>query len=136
MKSNVLWIEIPVLNFKRAVLFYEGVLETKLEIRTIFDRSMALFSKEDFGIGGSLVEVENYNGGSGVKLIFYTSVLHPAMERVKAFGGEVVNPPALLRQKNKNGEIVIGTNLIDNRVGYYVEVKDTEGNNFYLYSHS
>ncbi len=136
MKSNILWVEIPVSNFTRAVTFYEKVLETKLDVRTVFDKPMAFFKKEDIGIKGSLVEVENYSGGNGVKLIFHADILHSAVQRVKDNGGQVVSLPTLLRQKNKNGETIIGTNLIDNQVGYYTELKDSEGNNFYLYSHS
>lgn len=46
------------------------------------------------------------------------------------------NATTILKQMNKNGEFIIGKNLIDNEVGYYAEVKDSEGNHLYLHSHS
>ena len=51
-------------------------------------------------------------------------------------GGIVISEPTLLRQRNKNGDVIIGVNLIDNEVGYYSEIKDSENNHLYLYSHS
>lgn len=136
MRTPVLWIEIPVANFDRAVTFYENVFETKLEVKHIFEKSIALFDKERFGLGLSLSQMENYVGGSNIKPFMFVTIIQDTIELVTENGGTVVMAPTLMRQRNKNGDIIIGSNLIDNQVGYYAEIKDTEGNHLYLYSHS
>lgn len=136
MKTPVVWIEIPVSNFERAVEFYENVFETKLEIRGMLKNQIALFDADRFGLKISLNIVNGYNGSNGVKPFFFVNIIRDVTERVVEHGGEVVMPPTILKQMNKNGEFIIGKNLIDNEVGYYAEVKDSEGNHLYLYSHS
>jgi predicted enzyme related to lactoylglutathione lyase len=134
--SNILWLEISVGNLYRAVNFYEKLLKTSFEIRTLFDKPMALFNSHDLGIGGSLVEVENYHGSDGIKPVIYVGLIHEAIKVVKINGGRVINEPSIVKQKNQKGETVIGTNLFDNKLGYIAEIEDCEGNCLYLYSNS
>lgn len=136
MKTPILWIEIPVAKMDRAVKFYENVLNTKLELTVLFGTQMALFDKEVFGMKSSLIEIENYEGTNGIKPIIYVDIMNDTVETVLEFGGKVIKEPSLLRQKNKNGDVIIGTNLIDGKVGYYAEILDSEGNHLFLYSHS
>lgn len=136
MKTPVVWIEIPVSDFERAVKFYENVFETKLEIRGLLKDQIALFDADRFGVKMSLNLVNDYIGLSGIKPFFLVNIIRDVIERVAEHGGEVVMTPTILKQMNKNGELIIGKNLIDDEVGYYAEVKDSEGNHLYLYSHS
>ena len=136
MKTPILWLEISVAEISRATRFYENLLNTSLEFKTLFDTPMALFNKDVFGIKASLVKRENYIGSNGIRPIIYIDIMSDAIDNVLKFGGKVVTEPMLLRQKNKNGDIIIGTNLIDGQVGYYAEIQDSEGNHCYLYSHS
>lgn len=136
MDNSLVWLEIPAANFKRAVTFYEQLFNIQLEIRQVFENPMAFFTKEQLGMKGSIVESPGHVGGDGIKPIFYVNVLYVAIETVLKYGGQMIQPPMLLRQKNKEGQLVIGTNLIDHQVGYYAKVKDSEGNTLYLYSHS
>jgi uncharacterized protein len=136
MSTPVLWLEIPVSNFERSVTFYQKVFQTTLEIRTLFETQMALFDKTIFGIKASIVENQNHIGSNGMKPIIYVSVMSETIDLILKYGGKLINEPTLLRQKNKDGDIIIGTNLIDGEVGYYAEVTDSEANHFYLYSHS
>lgn len=136
MKTPIVWIEIPVADFERAVKFYENVFETKLEIRGLLKDQIALFDADRFGVKMSLNLVNDYIGLSGIKPFFLVNIIRDVIERVVEHGGEVVMTPTILKQMNKNGEFIIGKNLIDNEVGYYAEIKDSEGNHLYLYSHS
>ncbi len=136
MTTPILWIEISVADLNRATLFYEAVFNCKLEPRTIFDSQMALFTKEHFGIKGALVLKPNHKGNDSIKPVFFIDVLSDTIEIVKQFGGKIISEPTILRQKNKTGDVIIGTNLIDGQVGYFAEVTDSEANHFYLYSHS
>lgn len=136
MNNTLLWLEIPVSDFTRGLNFYEKVFDITLDVRILFDTQMALFSKEQIGIKGSLIETKNHLGSNGIKPIFYVEILNEAILKVKKHGGVVISEPTLLRQKNKNGDTIIGVNLIDNQIGYYCEIKDSENNHIYLYSHS
>ena len=136
MNNTLLWLEIPVSDFTRGLNFYEKVFDITLEVRVLYDTQMALFSKEQIGIKGSLIETKNHLGSNGIKPIFYVEILNEALLKVQKHGGVVISEPTLLRQKNKNGDTIIGVNLIDNQIGYYSEIKDSENNHIYLYSHS
>lgn len=136
MDSSLVWLEIPAANFQRAINFYEALFNITMEVQQIYDKPMAFFTKEQLGIKGSIVEVPGHTGGGSMKPIFYVSVLYVAMETVQAMGGKVLQQPMLLRQTNSGGEVVIGINRIDNQVGYYAKIKDSEDNELYLYSHS
>lgn len=136
MNSSLVWLEIPASDFQRAVAFYEALFSIRLDVQQVYDKPMAFFTREQLGIKGSIVEMPGHAGGSSVRPIFYVSVLYVAMETVQAMGGEVLQQPMLLRQTNSEGEVVIGTNRIDDQVGYYAKIKDSEGNELYLYSHS
>lgn len=136
MRTPILWIEIPVSNFEKALNFYQNVFETKLAIRMFYGKKVGLFSQESFGIKASINEVEHHNGSNGIKPFFFVSVMSDALELVEENGGKIIRRPMLLKQTNENGELIIGSNLIDGEVGYYAEVTDSEDNHFYLYSHS
>lgn len=136
MRTPILWVEIPVSNFDRALNFYQNVFDTKLEIRTFYGKRVGLFNDELFGIKASINETDNYKGSDGIKPFFFVNIMSDAIEAVEENGGEIIRRPALLKQTTETGEVIIGSNLIDNEVGYYSEIKDTEGNHIYLYSHS
>lgn len=136
MNPSLVWVEIPAGNFKRAVTFYEKLFNITMEVRQVFDAPMALFSIEQLGVKGSIVEIKDHKGGDSFRPIFYVNVLYVALDVTRHYGGEVIQEPMLLRQKNKDGQVIIGTNLIDHQVGYYAKIRDSEGNLLYLYSHS
>ena len=136
MSAPILWVEIPVSNFDRALSFYQNVFETKLALRNFYGKKVGLFNSEIFGVKASINEVENYQGTNGIKPFFFVNVMADAIDAVEENGGEIIRRPALLKQTNEQGEVIIGSNLIDNEVGYYAEIKDSEGNHIYFYSHS
>lgn len=136
MRTPILWVEIPTSDFDRALKFYENVFKTSIEVRTFVNSRVGLFDKEQFGIGISINETENYVGQSGIKPFIFVNVIRDSLELVKENNGEIIMPATLLKQRNKNGDVIIGSNLIDNQMGYYAEIKDSEGNHLYLYSHS
>jgi len=136
MSTKLVWFEISVANLKRAIQFYENVFHFKLNVQHIFDKDMAFFESQQMGIKGSIIKVENYQGCNGFKPMFYVDILHESLEKVILYGGEIIEKPRLLKQKNKNGDTIIKANLIDNHVGYVAEIMDSEKNCFYLYSHS
>ena len=111
MRTPILWLEIPVADIPRATTFYEKLLNTTLEFKTLVDTPMALFNKDVFGMKASLVKKENYQGSNGIKPIILIDIMADGIANVAKFGGKIIQEPTLLRQKNKNGDIIIGTNF-------------------------
>ena len=115
------WFEIPVVDFARAVAFYEHILATQLPIDASFPGiRMAFFPIQEPGVGGCLVECEQshphadgvriyLNGGDDLALI---------LDRVVAAGGSVVMPKTLIRED----------------IGYVGLFSDSEGNVVGLHS--
>lgn len=136
MSTKIVWLEISVANLARAIKFYENVFNFKLDVKNVFDTDMAFFEAQQMGIKGSIIQVDNYQGCNGIKPMFYVDILHESLEKVKEFGGEIITEPSLLKQKNKHGDTIIKENYIDNHIGYIAQIKDSENNYFYLYSHS
>jgi predicted enzyme related to lactoylglutathione lyase len=132
--ANIIWFEIPVTDLSRAIRFYSSVLNAPIEKQTLLDREFGIIKKEDCGIGGVLVQKENFTPGTGTVLFFYVSVLSDTLELAVRVGGKITRAKTLIKQTNKDGNRTISQNLIDNKIGYYAELLDSEGNTISLYS--
>ncbi len=133
--SNIIWFEIAVQDLDRAVLFYSSMLDTTIEKQILLDKEYGIFKRENTGIGGVLVKKPNSVHGSGIILFFYVNVLSDAIEAACNNGGKIIVPKMLIKQQDKAGKLTIAQNLIDNQVGYFAELTDSEGNHISLYSH-
>ncbi len=133
--ANIIWFEIPVENLDRAVLFYSSMLDTTIEKKLLLDKEYGVFKKENIGIGGVLVKKAIVTPGTGVVLFFYVNVLSDALEEACNYGGKIITPKTLIKQEDNAGKRTIAQNLIDDKVGYYAELIDSEGNHIALYSH-
>lgn len=136
MDKKIAWIEIPAQNIKRAIIFYEKILNTKLEVQIVLDKPIAVLDEKIFGVKGCIIENENFNGTGGIKLVLKVNIMYEAVENVEKLGGKIIVPSTLLKQRNSSGDLTIGKNLIDGEVGYICEITDSEGNGLFLYSHS
>ena len=135
-KSFLVWLEIGVVDMDRAQQFYQNVFDLKIEIRFLFDRKIGIFLKDDQPVNVCILEKEKLDANScAIKPTFFVDVLFETITRIEKNGGKMTFPATLLRQKNSQGETLIGANLIDNKVGYMAEFMDTEGNAVLLYSH-
>ncbi|HXB41079.1 MAG TPA: hypothetical protein VNZ49_11095 [Bacteroidia bacterium] len=132
--ANIIWFEIPVTDLNRAIRFYSSVLNVPIEKQTILDKEFGIIKKEDSGIGGVLVQKENFTPGTGTVLFFYVNVLSDTLEVAVRAGGKITRAKTLIKQTNKDGNRTISQNLIDNKIGYYAELLDSEGNTISLYS--
>ena len=132
--ASIIWFEIPVKNLDRAIFFYSELLEITMEKRKLYQTEYGFFNKEKTGIGGCLVERENHVG-NGVCLFFFVTVLSDALDTALANGGKLVTPKTLLKQIDASGKTILAHNMIDNQVGYFAEILDSEGNQISLYSH-
>ena len=133
--SNIIWFEIPVQNLDRAVRFYSAILGMPIEKQMLLDKEYGIFKRENTGVGGVLVKKDNIIPGSGITLFFYVNILSDAIEAAGNNGGKVITPKTLIKQTDKDGKRTIAQTLIDNQIGYFAELADSEGNHISLYSH-
>ncbi len=124
-KHNVAgWFEIPVMNMRRAITFYETVLEVGLERHTVAQIEMAWFPwvENGTGAGGSLSQAtEFFQPRDNGVLIFLT-----------AFSGDLANE--LSRVERAGGKIIQPKTLITEDIGYMAIFLDSEGNRIALHS--
>lgn len=133
--AQIVWFEIPVTDMDRAIRFYSSLLNITIEKHKMLEEEHAVLRSEHCGIGGVLVKREITATHCGVKLFFHVSVLSDAIETAVRYGGKVITPKTLLKQTDSAGNRTIAQNMIDNRVGYFAELLDSEGNAIALYSH-
>jgi predicted enzyme related to lactoylglutathione lyase len=119
---SVVWVEVPVRDFDRALTFYQAVFE--LASTQIIDdgvrRTTTLFSSGDSGEAGfSLNQTANFEPSDKGPLVYLYAGddLAPILERVEAHGGAVVE-----------GKTSMGS------AGFYATIRDTEGNMLALYA--
>ena len=137
MKSgHISWFEIPVINMDRAITFYSKVLNVKIKKEKLFDTELGIFDKNVTGIGGVLIAKPNHEPGKGIALFFYTNDMTESLRLAELLGGKIIRPKDLIKRRTANGGIIIAETLMDNQLGYYAEVSDSEGNLIALYSNS
>lgn len=124
-KNNAVgWFEIPVMDMKRAVIFYEAVFSVKLQREKMGGMDMAWFPwiEGAMGAGGSLVYAPDYytpsDNGTLVYFIAQSGDLSNELDRVGPSGGKVLMTKTLITEE----------------IGYMAVLMDTEGNRIALHS--
>jgi len=119
LKNYVNWFEIPVLDLKRAVTFYNHIYGIKMEMTEMNEYAMAFFPTNN-GIGGALVMGPGCIPSETGSLIYLN-------------GGE--NLQNLLDKVEKaSGRIILEKTKIDDDSGYFALFIDSEGNKLALHS--
>src|SRR5436305_11393058 len=117
------WFAIPTLDFERAVLFYEKILNEKLTITTLEDIKFAVFpyDREGGKVGGALVQNKHVQP-SGIGPVVY---LHG--------GDDLLRVLSMVEQAG--GKIVMHkTQMGDRQNGFIAQFIDTEGNRVGVHS--
>ncbi len=96
------WFEIPVVNFERALSFYQHIMATELKIDDSFDGiRMAMFAADcsQNQVSGCLIEYkESRPHADGVRIYLNAGKdVQPILERVLVAGGQVLMPKTELR---------------------------------------
>jgi hypothetical protein len=119
--NAVVWVEIPVINFDRAKLFYSTIYGYQMpEMLMAGTRMGFLLYDQNTGVGAAIVQGEGYvpssvgskvylNGGADLNII---------LAAVAASGGKVIRPKT----------------FITTELGYFAVFEDTEGNHISLQS--
>jgi predicted enzyme related to lactoylglutathione lyase len=125
MKNNIVgWFEIPVIDLKRAIRFYESILDIKLFPAHIAGHDMATFPWIEDGLGSSgalIVQGEHFKPGYDGVMIYLSSP-----------SGNVANE--LGKVVAAGGKVILNKELITEEVGYWGLFTDTEGNKIGIHS--
>lgn len=119
MANALNWFEIPASDIKRAINFYNAILDTELESMEMSeDFPMGMFPSED-GVSGAVISGEGYTPSAEGSLVYLNGGddLNDVLNRVEAAGGQVVS-----------AKMDIGEN------GFVAFFMDTEGNRVGLHS--
>jgi predicted enzyme related to lactoylglutathione lyase len=118
--SAITWFQVPAVDFKRAVKFYNVVLQKELREETMDGERMGIFPYETGGISGAVTEAGYLKPSADGNNLFLLveGELDQALTRAKTAGGKVLTPKTLL-----------GPGM-----GHYGVILDSEGNRIGLHS--
>jgi predicted enzyme related to lactoylglutathione lyase len=119
IKDYISWFEIPVLDLKRAVQFYNHIYGFDMETMVVNQYAMAFFPAGK-GIGGALVQGAGSIPGEVGPLLYLNAGndLNNIIQKVNEAGGRVVMPKT----------------FISAETGYFAIFIDTEGNKLAFHS--
>ncbi|MFW5663724.1 MAG: VOC family protein [bacterium] len=117
MTKLISWVEIPALDFTRAVNFYNKVLNLNLEPMDCGDEKMACFPD---GEGAISLAPGFKPSENGVLVSFNVSdTMEETMRRIESTGGVILQPKTKIEAEGR---------------GYFCTFLDSEGNKVGLYS--
>jgi len=121
MKNLVTWFEIPALDFKRAVKFYETVFGYDLTVCEYETEKMAFFPEEKFGNCGIISQAEGFLPSENGVVIYFdaTDNIGDLISKTTQAGGEILKDKCKIDAEGR---------------GHFALVKDTEGNRIGFYS--
>lgn len=119
MAHQVVWVDIPVLDFSRAIRFYSAVLGAPVKREEVPGMELAVLPFGEGEIGGCLYKKEGELPSQTGPLIYLNAQgrLDPAIAAVEKNGGKVLQP-----------KHPIGPH------GFRAVILDSEGNRFALHS--
>jgi len=122
MKNVISWFQIPVVNFERAVKFYNSILSIALVESKAIGAKVALFPHDmkNGAVGGALYEGVGFTPSDEG-----TAILLNAGEDLSV---------VLLRIEEHGGKIIMPKTPINNNNGFLAYFIDSEGNRIGLHS--
>lgn len=132
MGSIINWFEIPVIDMERAKKFYETIFEFEITVDEMDEALMGFFpcvcdcdceNDEDCdceGVNGALIKHPQLKPSADGTTIYFDGGedLQNILNKVEAAGGKILVPKM----------------LIDEEIGFFAYVLDTEGNKIALHS--
>lgn len=119
MKNLISWVEIPTVDFKRAVDFYSNVLGIEFQVFEHPEEKMACFPSGE----GAIFYAPGYNPSKdGVIVSLNTEDdLEGTINRIEQNGGKILIPKTKIEVEGR---------------GYFATFIDTEGNKLGLYGNN
>ncbi len=120
MQNLVTYIDIPAVDFNRAVSFYKAILGLEINESEMFGTKMGFFPSDGTNASGAIVHGKDYK---------------PATDGVLAYlyGGNDLQK-VLEKITSNNGKVIVPKTHISPEVGYIAIFIDTEGNKMALHS--
>jgi predicted enzyme related to lactoylglutathione lyase len=119
MKNLVSIIEIPTTDLRRAISFYQDVLELSIEETEMDGTQMGILASDGGSINVVLAKGNDYKPNSnGAVVYFNTANLSATLQKIEAIGGKVIMPKT----------------EISPEMGFFALFLDTEGNKLGLHS--
>lgn len=120
MKSIVSFFEIPSEDFRRAVFFYEKVLELKLSVSEWPNEKIACFPPENGKSPGAVCWAEGFIPSvNGVLLSLEVADIGRTLKLTEQYGGKILIPKTKIEADGR---------------GWFANIIDCEGNRIGLYS--
>ena len=124
MNNNVniaVWFELPASNFERAITFYQGILDTEVDVMEMAGLKQGLLPHDDTSkVSGAIVHGMDYKPSTEGSVVYLNGGddLAEVLSKVEPAGGKVLMPK---------------THLGD-EIGYIAQFVDSEGNRIGLHS--
>lgn len=120
MKNLISIVEIPVVDFPRAVTFYETVLDVSIREMEMGGVRMGILPGEARAVAVVLAKGEDYKPTLEGAVLYLNAGddLQPVLDRVKQNGGQIIVPKT----------------AISPEMGFFALFIDTEGNKMGLHS--
>jgi len=120
MKNLISIVEIPTIEFPRAVTFYQTILDTSIEKINMDGTLMGLFPGDGETVSVALINSGQYKTSMDGAVVYFNAGddLQIVLDKIKANGGKVIVPKT----------------DIGSGIGFYAMFRDTEGNKVGLHS--
>ena len=116
MKKLVSWVEIPAVNFKRAVDFYNNILHINLKVSNYTNEKMAFFPTGE----GAISFAQGFKPSkNGVLISLNTgNNLAKTLVKIEKSGGKIVQQKTKI-QADGRGYFAIFIDCEGNKIGLY-----------------
>jgi uncharacterized protein len=120
MKNLISIVEIPTIEFPRAVKFYQTILNTSIEEINMDGTLMGLFPSDEETVSVALINSVQYKTSTDGVVVYFNAGddLQIVLDKIKANGGKIIVPKT----------------DIGSGIGFYAMFVDTEGNKLGLHS--
>lgn len=119
MNNQIVWVDIPVIDLDRAIIFYSAILAGEVKKQEFEQFKFGLLPHAETSVSGCLIEspVEHINENGPLIYFNVEGRLDDAVANAKSFNAQIIE------DKFQMGEH-----------GYRAVIKDSEGNKIALHS--
>jgi uncharacterized protein len=116
MQKLISWVEIPAVDFDRAVAFYSAVFKLDLLKEDFGQEKMACFPNDE----GAVVYAPNFNPSKNGAMVSFTAPdsIEATIQRIEKYGGKILKPKTKIEAEGRD---------------YFAICTDTEGNKIGIY---
>lgn len=120
MKNLISIVEIPAIDFSRAVTFYQAILDVSIEEADMQGTQMGVFPSDGESVSVVLVKGDEYKTTVDGTMVYFNGGddLQIVLEKIESNGGKIVVPKTEITPE----------------MGFFAMFMDTEGNKLGLHS--